>query len=149
MKSDKSLTISPPLTEMAQPHRMQMSILEEFLHDPKTKNLYSCDPGRQHVHVAVIVKRGKVLAEAYNRNGGRSNGSGYSHHSIHAEKNVVKQLGDISQLRDADLYVMRVAPDRLNTGKHLFRNSKPCNDCRLFLEKCMREYGLKNVYYTS
>jgi hypothetical protein len=134
---------------MAQPHRMQMSILEEFLHDPKTKNLYQCDPGRQHVHVAVIVKRGKILAEAYNRNGGRSNGSGYSNHSIHAEKNVVKQLGDISQLRDADLYVMRVAPDRLNTGKHLFRNSKPCSDCRLFLEKCMREYGLKNVYYTS
>ena len=134
---------------MTSSHCARLSILEEFLHDPKTKNLYTCDPSRHYVHVAVIMKRGKVLAEAFNRNGGRSNGSGYSNYSIHAEKNVVKQLGDISQMRDADLYVMRISPDRLKTGKHTFMNSKPCCDCRRFLEKCMREYGLKNVYYTS
>ena len=134
---------------MAKPHRIQANILEEFLNDPRTLNLYQADPVRHHVHVAAIVKRGKVIAEARNRNGSRSSGSGYSTFSIHAEKNVVKQLGDISQLRDADMYIMRIAPDRANAGKHHFKCSKPCSQCQPFLEKCMREYGLRNVYYTS
>jgi hypothetical protein len=46
--------------------------------------------------MAVIVKRGQILAEATNNYGSRSRGSGYSKSSIHAERNVVKQLGDIS-----------------------------------------------------
>jgi hypothetical protein len=26
--------------------------------------------------------------------------------------------------------------------------SKPCHDCTLFLEKCMREHGLRKVIYS-
>ena len=54
---------------MTSSHHARLSILEEFLHDPKTKNLYTCDPSRHYVHVAVIMKRGKVLAEAFNLKG--------------------------------------------------------------------------------
>lgn len=134
---------------MSNLRRSHLNILENFLDDPRTQNLYRWDSGRQHVHVAVLVKRGKILAEAYNRNGSRSSGSGYTDKSIHAERNVVKQLGDISQLRNADMYIMRIAPDRLRTGKYTFKPSKPCYNCQLFLDKCMREYGLKNVYFTD
>jgi hypothetical protein len=27
-------------------------------------------------------------------------------------------------------------------------NSKPCPDCQKFLLKCMKEYGLRKVYYS-
>ena len=130
-------------------HRTQASILEEFLSDPRTTNLAECDKKRNSVHVAVVVLRGKVLAEATNRNGTRSMGSGYSTHSIHAEKNVVKQLGDISKLKGADLYVMRISRDIKKVHTQKFLCSKPCDECQAFLEKCMREYGLKNVYFTA
>ena len=90
---------------MSNMHRNCTTMLEEFLSDPRTTNLSDCDRKRNSVHVAIVVMRGKVLAAATNRNGSRSSGSGYSNHSIHAEKNVVKQLGDISRLRGADMYV--------------------------------------------
>jgi Cytidine and deoxycytidylate deaminase zinc-binding region len=130
-------------------HKTQASILEEFLSDPRTTNLTEFDKKRYSLHVAVVVLRGKVLATATNRNGTRSMGSGYSTHSIHAEKHVVKQLGDISKLRGADMYVMRISRDAQKIHKEKFLCSKPCDECQAFLEKCMREYGLKNVYFTA
>jgi hypothetical protein len=35
------------------------------------------------------------------------------------------------------------------TNQKYFSNSKPCRSCTLFLEKCQRNFGLKNVFYTS
>jgi hypothetical protein len=103
----------------------------------------SCSaPHNTSLHHATIVKRNKVLASAMNRIGSRSMGCGYSDQTIHAERAVVKRLGDISQLRGATLIVVR-----LNKQGEL-RNSEPCHDCRLFLEKCMREYGLRKVIYS-
>jgi len=131
------------------PHKTQASILEEFLLDPRTTNMVESDKLRISLHIAVIALRGKIIATATNRNGSRSSGSGYSSHSIHAEKNVVKQLGDISKLRGADLYVMRISKDHTKVNSNRFMSSKPCEECQIFLEKCMREYGLKNVYFTS
>ena len=104
-----------------------------------------CAKHRKHatfVHKAVIIRRNKVLAIAENSVGSRSRGSGYSTNTIHAEKAAVKKLGDISQLRGASICVWRVS--RINVLP-----SKPCSDCHLFLEKCMREYGLRSVYYTD
>jgi hypothetical protein len=130
-------------------HRCHALILDQFLNDPKTERLRACDRQRVSVHVAVLVKRGKVIAEATNGQGSRSSGSGYSTFGIHAEKNVVKQLGDISKLRDADMYIMRLSRFKDESGSRQFLGSKPCDQCQIFLEKCMREYGLKNVYYTN
>ena len=95
-----------------------------------------------HHHVAIIVKRGKVLAESHNRVGTRSRGVGFSHQMIHAERAVVKELGDISKLRGASLCVWHIS------AKNILP-SKPCDECQKFLEKCMREYGLLKVYYTD
>ena len=119
-------------------------ILEQFRNDPRTQKmrLSHCTS----VHIAVLVYRGKIIAQATNRVGTRSKGSGYSNYTIHAEKNVVKKLGDFKCLKDADMYVIRCGRG-VNSSK--FINSKPCCDCEKFLNKCMSKYGLKNVYYTS
>ncbi len=99
-------------------------------------------PHRTHYHQAMITKRNRILAIAHNSVGSRSKGCGYSHQTIHAERAVVKNLGDISQLRGATLYVYRFnAHDEL-------RDSKPCSECQVFLEKCMKEYGLRKVIYS-
>lgn len=98
--------------------------------------------GCTHTHHATIIKRNKVLASAINKVGSRSMGAGYSDWTIHAERAVVKRLGDISQLRGATLIVVRY------NKKGQMLNSKPCHDCELFLEKCMRDYGLRKVIYS-
>jgi hypothetical protein len=136
-------------TNPQQYRRSHATIIEEFLNDPKTINMNTFDKQRNSLHVALIVRRGKVLATATNRNGSRSSGSGYSDHSIHAERNVVKDLGDISKIRGADMYVMRISRDHKKDKTEKFMCSKPCDECQVFLEKCIREYGLKNVYFTS
>ena len=99
-------------------------------------------PHRTHFHQAVIIKRNKILAIGHNSVGSRSKGCGYSHQTIHAERAVVKNLGDFSLLRGATLIVYRYnAHDQL-------MDSKPCSECHLFLEKCMKEYGLRKVVYS-
>ena len=95
-----------------------------------------------HMHYAVIVKRGKVLASSPNYTGTRSLGCGYSTYTIHAERAVVKALGDVSKLRGATLCVWRLSHANLLP-------SKPCADCHKFLQKCMRLYGLRCVQYTE
>jgi hypothetical protein len=95
-----------------------------------------------HYHVATLEKGNKVLARSRNRIGTRSSGCGYSDQSIHAERAVVKALGDLSQLRGCVLVVIRV--NKLNEVV----GSKPCSDCHKFLEKCMKTYGLRKVMYS-
>ena len=132
------------------PNSQIADILENFKEDPKTTKLRMVN---DIVHIAVIVHRGKIIAEATNRIGFRSKGdrtfcntSIRAKKNIHAEENVVRVLGDYSKLKGADMYVMRFGQgENWNT----FINSKPCAKCECFLSKCMREYGLKHVYYTS
>jgi hypothetical protein len=97
---------------------------------------------KTHLHYARILRRGKPIAEARNSIGSRSKGCGYSDQSIHAERAVVKRLGDLSQLNGCVLLVVRIN----KAGD--FLNSKPCADCQKFLEKCMRDYGLRKVIYS-
>ena len=132
--------------------RLQVEkILSQFIDDQRTRNLQLYDKQRYSVHIAILVKRGKIIAQAVNKNGSRSSGSGYTDRGIHAERNVIKELGDISQLRGAYMYVMRLARDREQklSGFEQFTSSRPCPTCELFLLKCMREYGLRGVYYTE
>jgi len=124
-------------------------ILENFRNDPKTTRLTQFN---RLVHVAVIVYRGKIIAEATNRIGFRSvnNKTFYNtfireKRNIHAEENVVRKLGDYNKLKNADMYVLKYS--RENPTK--FANSRPCAKCACFLNKCMQKYGLRNVYYTS
>jgi hypothetical protein len=99
-------------------------------------------PHNTHLHKAELLLRGKTIAAARNVIGSRSRGCGWSDQSIHAERAVVKRLGNLSRLRGCVLVVVRV------NKKGELLNSKPCPDCQKFLLKCMKEYGLRKVYYS-
>ena len=132
---------------MSRPVRQSdYALLESFLEDPNTMKMRQMD--RTSFHIAMLMRRGKILLVASNRVGSRSRGCGYAKYTIHAEKNVIKQFGDTSKLKGCDLFVMNIHINK-GTGDKYFGNSKPCHDCQLFLEKCQGEYGLKNVYYTN
>jgi len=100
------------------------------------------DCHRTSYHVARLERRGKILAESRNRIGTRSRGSGWSEFTIHAERAVVKALGDLSQLRGCVLVVVRINKNNEVLG------SKPCADCEKFLNKCIKCYGLQKVMYS-
>jgi len=123
------------------------SLLDQFLSDPRTSRLPSAHPTK--LHIAIIVKRGKILAEATNKLASRSNGAASrgSQNYIHAERNVLRALGDTRKLRGADMYVMRLG-NVARDAEVEFKYSQPCPECTVLLQKCMREYGLRNVYFT-
>jgi hypothetical protein len=122
-------------------------LLETIISNQRTLNLRYAHSAS--IHVAVLIKRGKIIAEATNGFGSRSRGSGYSTSSIHAERNVIKQIGNIHELKGAEMYVVRISRNSTCEGGSQFIGSEPCCQCKVFLEKCMREYGLRNVYYTT
>ena len=93
-------------------------------------------------HIAILYKRGKILAMASNAVGSRSKGCGYSKHTIHAERAVLKKVGDTSQLKGTKLFVVRLSE------KRVMLNSEPCHSCKVHLSKCMREYGMRSVHYS-
>jgi hypothetical protein len=94
-------------------------------------------------HIAILIKRGKLLDIATNAIGSRSKGCGYSRSTIHAERAVLKKIGDLSKLSGAIMIVIRIAK-----GTHDIVNSEPCHGCKYHLEKCIKNYGLRCVYYS-
>ena len=98
---------------------------------------------KTHLHVAFLVSRGKLVACATNMVGSRSRGCGYSARTIHAERAVIKKAGDLGLLRGASLIVIRIRCDGSVAC------SKPCSECCVHLTKCMREHGLRTVYYSA
>lgn len=133
-------------TPMETVRQCETSLLEHILSNPRTAVLKHAHFAS--IHVAVLMKRGKIIAEATNGFGSRSRGSGYCTNSIHAERNVVKEIGNIRELKGAEMYVVRISRTADYEKQDPFMGSKPCQQCKVFLEKCIREYGLKNVYYT-
>jgi deoxycytidylate deaminase len=121
-------------------------ILDYILDNQRTLNLRYAHFAS--IHVALLVKRGKIIAEATNGFGSRSRGSGYCASSIHAERNVVKEIGNIHELKGAEMYVVRISRKIDPQNEYPFVGSIPCSQCKPFLEKCITKYGLKNVYYT-
>ena len=77
-------------------HTSIKRLVEDFMEDPRTKSLR--DEFSAELHLAAIVKRGKVLATATNRYGTRSRFAGACRSSYHAEKSVVRELGNLTQL---------------------------------------------------
>jgi len=80
---------------------------------------------------------------ATNSIGSRSRGCGYDDRSIHAERAVLKKLGDYTKLAGAILVVIRIS-----RGTNELVASEPCEHCRPHMEKCVKEYGLRRVYYS-
>jgi deoxycytidylate deaminase len=67
--------------------------------------------------------------------------------STHAEVSAILNCRR-RDLKDADMYVVHL-------NKHeehpecTTASGKPCDQCKIKLEKCMRKYKLRNVYYTT
>jgi hypothetical protein len=97
----------------------------------------------RNVHIAFIMYRGKVLESATNMVGSRKRGCGYSDRTIHAERAVLKKIGDTNKLDGAIMIVIRIS-----RGTNEIVNSTPCHACRCHLEKCVKDYGLRRVYYS-
>jgi hypothetical protein len=91
----------------------------------------------------------QILATATNATGTRCRGAGWSDRTIHAERNVIKALGDVRQLDGADLYVVRLPHPGSWADAFTFLNSKPCTECAVFLRKAAAKYGLRRVFYTE
>jgi hypothetical protein len=98
---------------------------------------------KTQLHIAVLIKRGRILTIATNSVGSRSRGCGYESRTIHAERAVIKKCGNMADLAGTTLVVVRIAK-----GTHEIVNSEPCHSCRCHLEKCIKDYGLKSVYYS-
>jgi cytidine deaminase len=95
------------------------------------------------VHVAILMKRGKIIEVASNELGTRARGCGYSTHTIHAERALIKKLGDHTRLEGTIMIVVRISQGLMQMG-----NSTPCKSCKPHLEKCIKDYGLRRVYYS-
>ena len=122
-------------------------LILELLGDKMILNMVACQ--KTSVHVAVIIKRNKVIAVATNKVGSRSRGAGWSDCTIHAEKNVVKELGNFDLLRGAIMYVFRISRCKTKEGQDKIQNSEPCHDCHIFLQKCIHKYGLRKIFYST
>ena len=146
--SPPSSSVNMASTATLSTSKVPSQLLEDFLNDSNTINLTSFEKPCQILHVAIIAKRGKILATATSRDDSRNSESSSSDKMIYVEKSVVRQLGDISNLRGCDLYVMKISKDN-KKDETTFMNSKPCEECQIFLDKCIRDYGLKKVYFTS
>ena len=96
----------------------------------------------RNTHVAFIIKRGKVLGVATNQLGSRARGCGYDERTIHAERAVIKHVGH-TKLMGATMIVIR-----MSRGTEQLVNSEPCHGCRCHVEKCIKKYGLKRLYYS-
>jgi hypothetical protein len=118
------------------------SILELFYHHRTLKSLW-LKTRLRHVHIAMVLKRGKMIEMATNTVGSRTSGCGFDDRSIHAERAVLKKVGDYTKLDGAILIVIRIS-----RGTNELVDSEPCEHCRPHMEKCVKEYGLRRVYYS-
>jgi hypothetical protein len=92
----------------------------------------------QQVHFAAIIKRHKVIAMANN------SFSKFLPHlwSLHAERAVVRSLGNLQKLRGSTLFVWRSTPSTRTL------DSEPCPNCRLFIQKLIDKWGLRLVIFS-
>jgi hypothetical protein len=108
-------------------------------------SLLSTIPMKNHrtrLHIAIIQNRGKIISIATNALGSRSKGCGYSDRTIHAERAAIKKLGNLSLLKGATMTVIRIKDDGT------IANSMPCHSCYVHLMKCIKEHGLRRVFYS-
>ena len=122
-------------------------LMETFRLQSKVDQRYT------YLHTSAIVLRGKILTVNTNkigvraralRKGDRYDKSTHGPGTVHAEIVALQSIGDLNRLRGAEMYVWRLSPALGRPS-----NSAPCSECRRVLEKCMREYGLKRVYYST
>lgn len=102
-------------------------------------------------HACIIIDcKGKIISSGFNRslNKSKSEYGDYTRKnkvSKHAEENALRNV-DLKKLNGAKLYVIRYG---IHDTNPLLMNSKPCKNCERLIEKCIRNYGLEKVYYST
>lgn len=96
-------------------------------------------------HSAALIKNDIVLKSTYNKFIKhvhiRKNNCTYTHYvTVHAEVNAICSYYDKKNVSGMDLIVIRV-----NNCGTKFKNSRPCNDCIIKLQKL----GIRKVYYSD
>lgn len=96
----------------------------------------------------IIDNKGTIISKACNKmlnfdTEKIKNRDQYLKVSYHAEENALKQVNP-KKLFGAKLYVVRYG----NSDNKFFANSKPCDRCTIIIDKYMKKYGLKNVFYS-
>lgn len=124
--------------------RVSKKAIKEVIEDHLSFETLYGKTNLKHMHVALLYRRGKLLGVATNFVGSRNKGCGYDHRTIHAERAVLKKVGDHTKLLGAILIVIRIAK-----GSREIVNSEPCHSCRCHLEKCIKSYGLRTIYYSA
>ena len=101
-------------------------------------------------HCAFIEKRGKILAFGENILASPSNGGSCrgGKNYMHAEIHAVKKLGNLYNLKGAIMYIMRIGKMAKDSCSLTLKYSQPCPGCTKFLNKCIKKYGLQNIYFT-
>lgn len=88
-------------------------------------------------HGCVIVHKKNIIATGYNMM------CPYYHHSIHAEVNTLKKVKNNKHLlKHSEMYIVRIGKNSLGNP---LKYSKPCINC----EKCIKEHGIKKVFYST
>jgi hypothetical protein len=95
---------------------------------------YTLKHQKTSCHVALVFHSRRLIAIGQNMLGGRN--------MIHAEADAIRKVGDISKLRGAVLVVIRIG----RTGD--IRYSAPCHSCQCLIDKCKREYGLRDCIHS-
>lgn len=103
-------------------------------------------------HGALLIKGNKIISRGYNRTLGEKCGLA----SYHAEKMALMNC-EKREIRGATLLVIRLKHnvdysqvDFQNCDiRDIFMYSKPCCKCESLIQKCIREYGLKRIYFSS
>jgi len=101
------------------------------------KELSFSSSHKQHHHGAVIAKKNRVLGKGFNQHKTHSL-SNHPYYSVHAELAAILDSRG-SNIEGATLYIYRQKRDGSSA------NSKPCPYC----EQLLRQYGIKDCYYTS
>ena len=127
--------------------RITKSVAYQLIDENISIKSVSTKTNLRQVHIAIILKRGKILGVAGNFVGSRNSGCGYDNRSIHAERAVIKKLGDHTKLNGAIMIVIRITKNIYGITEVV--NSKPCHSCKCHLDKCIKHYGLKYVYYSG
>lgn len=133
--------LPPYVVPLNEQHSLGRSMVEHFC----TPETLRKKKHRTHLHIAILVQRGKSVAVASNSIRSRSKGAGSGEFTIHAESAVLRKLGDLSQLRDTDMYILRITRGQDAPAAGF---SEPCASCIKLIRKCHEKYGLRKVYYS-
>ncbi len=98
-------------------------------------------------HGCIIVKDGEIISRGFNNfRGYNKYGTCFINHrySTHAEQAAIDNCTNRNNMKDADLYVVR-----LDVKKYGTSYSAPCHKCSKLIKSCKKKYGLRKIYFST